>query len=137
MGRGSPSRDSDRTTAGGAGRRGNVRAGDAGFGGGAMNRRLMLLTGLTGLGGLLGLVGCVGQQIRSQSGEEERDGRDYEVRTIADVTAAAVADSVPCGGVGLVVGLNGTGGPAPPGAYRAMLEKELKTRKIDNIKSLI
>jgi Flagellar P-ring protein len=99
-----------------------------------MNRRLLLLTGLTGL---LGLVGCMGQQIRSQSGEDDRDAREFEARTVGDVTSAAVIDPVPCSGVGLVVGLNGTGGPAPPGGYRALLEKELKQRKIDNVREMI
>src|SRR5262245_2157627 len=96
-----------------------------------MNRRLLLLTGL------FGLVGCMGQQIRSQSGEDDHDAREYEARTVGDVTSAAVVDAVPCSGVGLVVGLNGTGGPAPPGSYRAMLEKELKTRKIENVREMI
>src|SRR5262249_11089308 len=73
----------------------------------------------------------------SQAGDDDRDAREAEVRTISDVTSAALADPIPVSGVGIVVGLNGTGGPAPPGVFRNMMEKELKVRKIDNIKEML
>ena len=41
-------------------------------------------------------------------------------------------------GIGLVVGLDGTGGDAPPGPYRSVLEDQLpKENKIDNRKAIL
>src|SRR5437016_1914230 len=78
---------------------------------------------------LLGLCGCTGPQVRSQSEEEPDPGPRYpDVKTVGDITDFGNADPMPVGGVGLVEGLDGTGGDAPGGGYRGALEELLKKR---------
>jgi hypothetical protein len=88
---------------------------------------------------LLGLCGCAssGHQARLQSAEEPEHEKDYQVRTIGEVTTVANADPLPVSGVGLVIGLEGTGGGAPPGAIRTTLEDELRKRRIDNVHEIL
>lgn len=87
---------------------------------------------------LLAPLGCVHTQTRLQS-EEETDNGDkaYKLRSIGDSTTIANADPVSVWGVGLVIGLEGTGGGAPPGGYREILEKELKRKGIENYKDIL
>ena len=69
------------------------------------------------LAGLLALAGCTHAQPRAQS-EDESDRADREsaaVRTIGDITTVANAEYIPVTGVGLVTGLENTGGGVPPG----------------------
>lgn len=86
---------------------------------------------------LISQIGCMhpDQQTRLQSAEDkERDG----IRTIGDVTSVANADPIPISGVGLVVGLEGTGGGMPPpSGYRSLLEHQLRKMGIDNIKEVL
>jgi Flagellar P-ring protein len=84
---------------------------------------------------LLALAGCTSPQVRSQSEEDDHD--KYDVRTVGDVCTVANADPLPVTGVGLVTGLDGTGGSAPPGNSRTMLEEELKRKGVRNIKELL
>src|SRR5262245_51690293 len=90
----------------------------------AMNHRGSALAAL-----LLALVGCLDPQTRLQS-EDERD-KEAEVKTIGDVTSIGNAEPIAVSGVGLVTGLDGTGGGTPPGAYRAMLEADLRKHGLD------
>lgn len=90
------------------------------------------------------LAGCAHQQTRLQSDEEPEREKEVEIKTIGDVTSVANAEPIAVMGVGLVVGLDGTGGGAPPGAYRTMLEDQLRKREdqlrkmgIDSIKQLL
>jgi hypothetical protein len=76
-----------------------------------------------GLLGLAGLLGCTTLQPRLQSDDEGE--QRYYVDTIGDKTAVGNAVPIPVGGVGLVVGLEGTGGDSPPDAYRSILVNEL------------
>src|SRR4051812_32922325 len=82
---------------------------------------------------LLGLAGCMHdqQQARLQSDDE---GEHYEIRTVGDVTSVANPQPTPLGGVGLVVGLEGTGGEPAPGNYRTMLEDVLRKQGVHNVK---
>jgi hypothetical protein len=66
--------------------------------------------------------------------EKEKEG---EVKTIGDVSSIANADPVPVTGVGLVIGLDGTGASAPPGPYRTMLEDQLRKRYSDHVKEIL
>jgi flagellar basal body P-ring protein FlgI len=115
------------------------------FGDETMNRRYSVcclpggaghaLLGLLG-GALLVLAGCAHQQARLQSADEgERDR--YEVKTIGDVTTVGNAEPIPAAGVGLVEGLDGTGGEAPPGEYRTMLEDQLRKKGVRNVKEIM
>src|SRR5438128_2240690 len=75
----------------------------------------------------LGMLGCLNAKARLQSGEDG-EAKEQEVRTIGDITSVAY-ERTEVMGVGLVVGLNGTGGGAPPAsAYRDMLENYLKKK---------
>jgi hypothetical protein len=88
--------------------------------------------------GLLALAGCTHAQPRAQS-EDESDRADRDsaaVRTIGDITTVANVDDIPVVGVGLVTGLENTGGGVPPGPERAALEDYLRKRGVENIQEL-
>jgi hypothetical protein len=96
------------------------------------------------LAGLLGLaaavmLGCVNpQQARLQADDEaERANVKYDVKTVGDVSDVGQADPIPVGGVGLVTGLNGTGGETPPSVYRNLITEEFKKRNVKNYKELL
>lgn len=86
--------------------------------------------------GLLGLTGCLDPQTRLQSAEETERDKDLDVRTIGEVTEIGNFGGLRVSGVGLVVGLNGTGG-TPPGGQRVMLEQELRKKKVEHIKEIL
>jgi hypothetical protein len=76
------------------------------------------------------------EQTRLQSADEP-DHERYDVKTLGDVTKIGNAAPMPVAGVGLVVGLAGTGGEAPPDAYRAKLEDYLRKKGVKNVKELM
>ena len=65
---------------------------------------------------------------------KRREVEHYGVKTIGDVTTVGNAEPVPLGGVGLVVGLEGTGGEPAADNYRTDLEDELSREEIKDIK---
>src|SRR5581483_2214310 len=83
------------------------------------------------------VFGCAMPQTRLQSEDELEPEVKYDVKTIGDVTEVANADPIPVSGVGLVEGLEGTGGGAPPGDFRAMLERQLQKDREKDIKGLL
>lgn len=85
---------------------------------------------------LMGPAGCMHQQTRLQSAEETERER-YGLKTVGDITSVGNADPVSLAGVGLVVGLDGTGGDAPPDGYRSMLEDHLKKQGVKNVKEVL
>src|SRR5262249_24668743 len=89
------------------------------------------------LGIFLGTGGCAHQQTRMQSPEENDKDKSNEVKTVRHVASFANTDPITVSGVGLVVGLEGTGGDPPPGGYRDMLVQELRKRGVENIKELL
>jgi hypothetical protein len=96
-----------------------------------MNQRIWLSTVL-----VCGLLGCAHQQTRFQAEDESDRDRAAAVKTIGDISSVGNADPIPVSGIGLVVGLDGTGGGAPPGPYRQRLEDQLRKRQLDNSKEL-
>jgi hypothetical protein len=82
------------------------------------------------------LAGCNSPQFRTQSGEENELER-YDVRTVGEITEVGNADPIPVSGVGLVVGLNGSGGDCPKSGYRTMLENQLKKQNVGNTKEVL
>ena len=82
----------------------------------------------------LGLLGCTSLQTRFQA-EDETDR--YAVETIGDLTLVGNASPTPVGGVGLIVGLEGTGGDCPPDSYRAMLEDALVKAGVRKVKEVM
>jgi hypothetical protein len=97
-----------------------------------MNHRVWVLGAV-----LLGLAGCAHTQTRGQAADDNEHDKDVEVQTIGDVTEVANVDPIPVSGVGLVVGLDGTGGGTPPGSWRELLEKQLRTLHVDNVKGVL
>lgn len=80
---------------------------------------------------------------RSQSPEKDEDddfgeaGTKVKTPLVGDYTTFSGLHGVVLQGVGLVVGLNGTGGDPPPGAYREALLDDLKRREIRRPNELI
>ncbi len=91
------------------------------------------------------LVGCLGpQSARLQSADENepKEPREPEIPLVANRasfnTSFSHQDDIDVIGVGLVVGLNHTGGGAPPASYwRDCLEQDLKKKGIENFRSVI
>jgi flagellar basal body P-ring protein FlgI len=83
---------------------------------------------------LIPLLGCAQQQARLQS---EDEGDKTEVKTVKDVATFDNTEPIPVAGVGLVTGLADTGGDAPQGDYRTMMENELKKKGITNVKEIL
>ncbi len=86
--------------------------------------------------GLLVWAGCAHQQTRLQSEDETEQDR-YQVATVGEKTTVGNSEPVPVSGVGLVEGLEGTGGDVPPDGYRAMLEDDLRKRNVRHIRELL
>ena len=84
-----------------------------------------------------GLIGCAHSRTRLQAEDENERDKEAEVKTIGDVSTVANADAIPVSGIGLVVGLAGTGGGAPPGAQRQRLEDQMRKRRVENIKEIL
>jgi hypothetical protein len=85
---------------------------------------------------LLGSGGCMGPQTRGQK-EEESDHDRYHVVTVGDKTTVGGAQPMQVSGVGLVVGLDGTGGEGGADGYRAMLMEELQKANYRNVKEML
>ncbi|HTU22577.1 MAG TPA: flagellar basal body P-ring protein FlgI [Gemmataceae bacterium] len=87
-----------------------------------------------GLLTLAALLGCTSLQPRLQSDDE---GERYPIETLRDKATVGNAMPIKVGGVGLVVGLEGTGGDCPPSSYRSILENELRKENVHNIRQLM
>lgn len=104
----------------------------------ALRQPVLALRSIVPLALALALAGCHQPQTRSQAPEEpEPREKEGELRTIGDISTVANAEPVPVSGVGLVVGLEGTGGTAPAGAYRTMLEKHLHQKGVEHPKEVL
>jgi hypothetical protein len=86
---------------------------------------------------LAGLCGCAHHNQTRLQADDEAETKDADVKTIGEITTVGNAIPIPVSGVGLVVGLEGTGGDAPPGSYRQLLEGDLKKRRVEHIKELL
>lgn len=85
----------------------------------------------------VGMTGCFGPKAtRFQSAEGEPHAP--EVRVVGDISDVANQQEQAVIGVGLVTGLTGTGGGAPPQSqWRDMLENDLKKRGIRNPRAIM
>jgi hypothetical protein len=99
-----------------------------------MNQRVWVLGAV-----MAGLLGCTTPQTRLQSEDESDRDKEPEVKVVRDVTdAIANTDPIQVSGVGLVVGLDGTGGGVAPGPYRQLLEEQLiKRNHLQNVKEIL
>jgi hypothetical protein len=101
-------------------------------------RRLALAAVLPLAALALALAGCTSpQQVRSQCAEEAEKEVKYDVQTVGDVMSTFDIEPVQVGGVGLVSGLEGTGGDSGASAYRSMLERELQMRNVRNVRDVL
>ena len=89
----------------------------------------------------LALTGCFGpQSARLQSADENeaKEPKGPEVRTVGNFAAYPPQEDTEVMGVGLVVGLDHTGGGAPPASYwRDCLEQDLKKKGVEKFRSLL
>jgi flagellar basal body P-ring protein FlgI len=97
-----------------------------------MNQRVLVLGTL-----LLALIGCATPQTRLQKEDEADRDKEVKVRTVGDVGVPSNLQPAMAYGVGLVINLEGTGGGAPPGTYRTMLEDSLRKKSVEHIKELL
>jgi hypothetical protein len=74
--------------------------------------------------------------VRSKS-EEEAERDHYAMKTIGEISQVGNTEKVPVGGVGVVVGLDGTGGESPMDDNRKALEDYLRKKGIKNIQELM
>ncbi len=87
---------------------------------------------------LMGLVGCIQPFAHPKQEPVVEKKKEIEVKTIGKVASVENTSDVEVFGIGLVVGLDGTGGGAPPGPYRSVLEDQLpKENKIENVKQFL
>src|SRR5687768_12867715 len=81
---------------------------------------------------LFGLSGC-GKAVQSRAvSEDDNEQVRYPIDTVGSKCTVGNAEPTPLGGVGLVEGLEGTGGPALQDGYRAMLERQLQLAHVKN-----
>ncbi|HEV3204331.1 MAG TPA: flagellar basal body P-ring protein FlgI, partial [Gemmataceae bacterium] len=97
-----------------------------------MNRRFRVVSVM-----MAGILGCFHPQTRLQAPDDAEPSKEVEVQTIGEVTSYSNADPIHVSGVGVVTGLDGTGGDAPPGSYRTLLEKQLLQMKVDHVKEIL
>jgi hypothetical protein len=85
---------------------------------------------------LLAMGGCVSPQARLQMAEDAEMKKDLSIRTIGDIADIRTVGPVQVSGIGLVTGLDSTGG-TPQGPYRQMLEQLLRKQKIEHVKQIL
>jgi hypothetical protein len=89
-------------------------------------------------GALLGLAGCLHTgQARLQSEEVTDRERYADVKTVGDLTTVGNVVPIRVAGVGLVEGLEGTGGDSKPSTHRTMLLEELRKEGEPNTRKVL
>ena len=106
----------------------------------ALLHRLWLLAPAAGCAAalvLLALAGCntTKEVMRPQKAEETERDR-YGVRTVGEYCEVADVGPKMVGGIGIVTGLDGTGGDSPKDENRAALEKYLRQRGATSINEI-
>jgi hypothetical protein len=96
-----------------------------------MDRRSFVLAG-----SFFAMTGCLGGTKTTRS-QLDDDSEKISVKTIGDITTFDNAGRIPVSGVGMIVGLQGTGGGTPPGNYREMMKEFLKRKKIDDAEKFL
>lgn len=67
---------------------------------------------------------------------EQKLDKDLDIGVVGNITEVGNGGMIQVSGVGLVMGLDGTGG-SPPGQYRTMLEQQMRKQKVENPRSLL
>jgi hypothetical protein len=102
----------------------------------------MKLHGWIVAGLLVALAGCSTAQTRGQAADEPEapaDDLSKLVKTIGDITEVGDSAVTPLqlSGVGLVYGLDNTGGSPPPSEWRQMLEDQLHKQGVEDVKAML
>ena len=87
-------------------------------------------------GCLAGASGCVDSKVTRAKIDPE-PVKEAAVKTVGDISTIGNAAAIPVSGVGLVVGLDGTGGSAPPGMYRDILKDYLQKKGFENVRDIL
>ncbi len=89
--------------------------------------------------GLLLLSGCspLLKNGRAQSPEGDDDEFSNSTTLVGDVAVAYGPGAIPVEGVGLVVGLPGTGEDPAPTIFRSMMEEDMRKRNIKDVKQML
>lgn len=85
---------------------------------------------------LLLTMGCVLPELRPAV-KDDSEGTRYKIRTIGDLTTVGNAEPIRIGGVGMVTGLHGTGGGAPPGRHLDMFLEQQDKQGVENPRRLL
>jgi hypothetical protein len=86
---------------------------------------------------LLALAGCSDSQILRSQADDDIDHAPYSVETVNQWAVFDGATPQTVYGVGLVTGLANTGGEAPPGDERTLLERELQKAGVLHVKEVL
>ncbi|MSR57541.1 MAG: hypothetical protein EXS05_07700 [Planctomycetaceae bacterium] len=79
---------------------------------------------------LLALTGCQKLSLRSQNPDDDDEFKSPKTVFIADQVTVSGLHPIQVETVGIVTGLDGTGGDTPPSMYRTMLLEEMKLRGV-------
>ncbi|MFM7152391.1 MAG: flagellar basal body P-ring protein FlgI, partial [Gemmataceae bacterium] len=82
-------------------------------------------------------LGCSSPGQRRGQSEDDSELQRYDVTTIGESTSVGNAEPIPLGGVGLVEGLEGTGGDCNQDSYRAMLLEHMQKDRVPNPAGLL
>jgi flagellar basal body P-ring protein FlgI len=96
---------------------------------------LWLLGGMGAI--LLVLAGCSHTAQQRGQAADESELYHAEIPTIGDRTTVGNAEPIPLGAVGLVTGLEGTGGDCAHDSYRSMLADNLRKEGVRNVQQLL
>jgi hypothetical protein len=83
------------------------------------------------------LAGCSQTSLSRAKSADDAELRRYDVPLVGDRTVVGNAEPITLGGVGLVEGLEGTGGDCPHDSYRAMLADELRKKGVQNVSAVL
>jgi hypothetical protein len=96
---------------------------------------LWLLGGIAAV--LLVLAGCSNTGSTRAQARDDSELHRYDVATVSERTSVGNAEPITLGGVGLVEGLEGTGGDCTHDSYRAMLKDNLDKDRVPNVPALL
>jgi Flagellar P-ring protein len=86
---------------------------------------------------LLALSGCFTPQVLRPQAAEETERDRYGVKSLGTLFQVGSIEPKPVGGIGLVTGLDGTGGDSPHDENRTTLEKYLRQKGCNNVNQIL
>jgi hypothetical protein len=95
------------------------------------------MAGLLGFAALGAIGGCSTEREARLQSDADMERPKYEVKTIGDAVEYGNVDPICVYGVGIVTGLDNTGGNPPPGEYLRMLREDLKKREVKDYQKVL